>query len=81
MKWELIKKKPEVMVDPEPMGLGGTSPPNTITMTPGPVLSTMADNSTESGPFPIDDILEKIRNKFLNENEPVLCKLIKMYFC
>lgn len=81
MKWNLFKKKPEAMVGPEPTGLGGTHPPNTMTMAPGPVVSTTADNSTESGGSSMDDIFEKIRNKFLNEIETIPCKIIKIYLC
>lgn len=80
MKWNLFKKKPEAMVGPEPTGLGGTHPPSTMTMAPGPALSTTADNSTESGGSSMDDIFEKIRNKFLNEIETIPCKFIKIYF-
>ncbi|KAK2857817.1 hypothetical protein Q7C36_005736 [Tachysurus vachellii] len=59
------------MVGPEPTGLGGTHPPSTMTMAPGPALSTAADNATESGGSSMDDIFEKIRNKFLNEIETI----------
>lgn len=62
------------MVGPEPTGLGGTHPPSTMTMAPAPAVSTTADNSTESGGSSMDDIFEKIRNKFLNEFETIPCK-------
>lgn len=64
------------MVGPEPTGLGGTHAPNTMTMAPGPSLSTSADNSTESGRSSMDDVFEKIKNKFLNEMKTIPCKFI-----
>ncbi|KAM9481990.1 synaptotagmin-2 isoform 2-T5 [Clarias gariepinus] len=70
MKWNLFKKKPEAMVGPEPTGLG-TNPPSTMTMAPGPALSTAADNSTKSGGSSVDELFETIRNKFLNEIETI----------
>ncbi|XP_062853575.1 synaptotagmin-2 isoform X1 [Trichomycterus rosablanca] len=71
MKWNLFKKKPEAMVGPEPTGFGGTQAPNTMTMAPGPSLSTSTDNSTESGHSSMDDVFEKIKNKFLNEMKTI----------
>ncbi|XP_070298711.1 synaptotagmin-2-like isoform X2 [Salvelinus sp. IW2-2015] len=62
MKWNLFKKKPEAMVGPEPTGAA------VLTVAPGPVASTAADNSTEAvknGDF--DDI----KNKFLNEIDKI----------
>ncbi|XP_061114373.1 synaptotagmin-2-like isoform X2 [Conger conger] len=66
MKWNLFKKKPEAIVGPEPTGT------STMTMTPAPVVSTVADNSTESeGPMNKNDVFEEIKNKFLNEIDKI----------
>ncbi|XP_035237700.1 synaptotagmin-2-like isoform X1 [Anguilla rostrata] len=66
MKWNLFKKKPEAIVGPEPTGT------STMTMTPAPVVSTVADNSTESeGPLNKNDVFEEIKNKFLNEIDKI----------
>ncbi|TSM36106.1 Synaptotagmin-1 [Bagarius yarrelli] len=59
------------MVGPEPTGLGGTHLPSTMTMAPGPAVSTAADNSTGAGGSSMDEIFEKIRNKFFNEIETI----------
>ena len=67
MKWNLFKKKPEAMVGPEPTGAA------VLTVAPGPVASTAADNSTEAvknGDF--DDI----KNKFLNEIDKIPCECL-----
>ncbi|KAJ8383820.1 hypothetical protein AAFF_G00213900 [Aldrovandia affinis] len=66
MKWNLFKKKPEAIVGAEPTGT------STMTMTPAPVVSTVADNSTESeGPMNKNDVFEEIKNKFLNEIDKI----------
>ncbi|XP_014002064.2 synaptotagmin-2 isoform X2 [Salmo salar] len=69
MKWNLFKKKPEAMVGPEPTGAA------VLTVAPGPVASTAADNSTEAvknGDF--DDI----KNKFLNEIDKIPCECLSV---
>ncbi|KAI1892950.1 hypothetical protein AGOR_G00138780 [Albula goreensis] len=66
MKWNLFKKKPEAIRGPEPTGT------STMTMAPAPVVSTVADNSTESeGPMNKNDVFEEIKNKFLNEIDKI----------
>ncbi|XP_033851360.1 synaptotagmin-2-like isoform X1 [Acipenser ruthenus] len=64
MTWGLFKKKPEPIVGPKPN--------STVTMPP-PVMSTVADNSTEvEGPNgKKKDIFEDIRSKFINEIDKI----------
>uniref|UniRef100_A0A8B9JFY7 Uncharacterized protein n=1 Tax=Astyanax mexicanus TaxID=7994 RepID=A0A8B9JFY7_ASTMX len=60
MKWNLFKKKPEAMVGPQPTGASG--------LTMAPLLSTTAENATESGDHVSkNDMFGDIKNKFLNE--------------
>ncbi|XP_066559664.1 synaptotagmin-2 isoform X1 [Amia ocellicauda] len=65
MKWNLFKKKPEPIVGPEPTG--------TVTVAPAQIVSTVADNSTESeGPIgKKNDVFEEIKNKFFNQIEKI----------
>uniref|UniRef100_W5JZI3 Synaptotagmin n=1 Tax=Astyanax mexicanus TaxID=7994 RepID=W5JZI3_ASTMX len=42
-----------------------------MTMAPAPAVSTTETNATETGGSSMDDIFEKIRNKFLNEIETI----------
>ncbi|KAM4610342.1 synaptotagmin-2-like [Polymixia lowei] len=62
-KWNLLKKKPEAMVAPEPTGASA------LTVAPAPVASTSGDNSTES--VNKNDAFDEIKNKFLNEIDKI----------
>lgn len=59
------------MVGPEPTGPEGTHPSHTMTMTPALVISTLADNSTESEGPSKNDMFEEIKSKFLNEIDKI----------
>ena len=61
-KWNILKKKPEAMVAPEPTGASA------LTVVPAPVASTSADNSTEVNK---NDPFDEIKNKFLNEIDKI----------
>lgn len=61
--WNVLKKKPEAMVAPEPTGASA------LTVTPAVVALISADNSTE--PVSKNDAFDEIKNKFLNEIDKI----------